>query len=165
MAKLSRGLQSASNIIAYERKILHSLKWQLTDPTPCQFVTYVISLLPDSTSSSVVSQITCESQRLIELACKDYAFVPLRRSTIAMTAVLKSLGVLSLDEFSMDKRDRFLQDISTAFDVDAKSPLIQAVQLRLPAVSSRSVRFACAQSTSCCWKDAPNCIPIQEGGT
>ncbi|KAL7535882.1 LOW QUALITY PROTEIN: hypothetical protein ACHAXR_006789 [Thalassiosira sp. AJA248-18] len=135
LSGLSRGLQSAENIISYESIMLSSLRWKLHGPTPPQFINYILALLPQK--SIVAVKISCESCRQIEFAYEDYACVPLRRSTLAVSSILNSLTAVAQDDFPLDKRAQFVREICDVFDLDANSPLIKAVRRRLlPRVSS-----------------------------
>ena len=101
ISRLSIGLQSAEDIISCERDILTSLCWKVQGPTPFQFISYILELLPDdSTRSAVAKKLYHDSLQQIELAITDYAFVILRHSSIAIASILNSLESIPRDLFS-----------------------------------------------------------------
>lgn len=104
-------------------------------PTSVQFVDYIIALLPDD---MIKAKIQLRDESYQQLATTDYGCAPLRRSSLALAAVLNSLehmheSILSSDT---DMRYRYLEVISLAFDIDnvQKSPLIKAIRGRLQAL-------------------------------
>ena len=145
MSRLSRGLQSAEDIVSCEQDILTSLQWKLNGPTPFQFISYILELLPDSASLTVALKLYVDSHHKVALAIKDHACVPLRRSHIAVASILNSLDGVAQDDFPSDKRTQFVQAISDAFDLDADSPLIRLVRRRLLSRATKSSRWQVSQ--------------------
>jgi len=131
MSRLSRGLHSAEEITSLEYDIMIALQWKVNGPTPCQFVNYILELLPESTKS-VAPTLYEHSHFQTELATGDYAFVPnLRESTIAVASILNSLGSVEQDTFPFNECIQFVRSISVAFDLDLDSPMVNAVRERL----------------------------------
>mgnify|MGYP000216674928 CR=1 FL=1 len=130
---LSRGLQTAEDIISCSRDILASLRWEIQGPTPFQYVSYMLELLPDDTVSMEVATKLCDdSYRQVELAVEDYACVILRRSSVAVGSFLNSLSRVAEDDFPSNKRNKFIDMISKAFELDVlESQLIKTVRGRL----------------------------------
>lgn len=130
VSKLSRGLHSAEEITEYENDILVALKWRTQGPTSFQFVNYILELLPDSAKPVAPTLYDfCHFQT--EISTGDYAFVPLRRSTIAIASVLNALEGIAPEDFPFNERIIFINSISNAIDFDTFSPEINAVRLRL----------------------------------
>eukprot|EP00581_Thalassiosira_minuscula_P032561 CAMPEP_0183760994 /NCGR_PEP_ID=MMETSP0739-20130205/8130_1 /TAXON_ID=385413 /ORGANISM="Thalassiosira miniscula, Strain CCMP1093" /LENGTH=247 /DNA_ID=CAMNT_0025999057 /DNA_START=297 /DNA_END=1040 /DNA_ORIENTATION=+ len=132
ISRLSRGHHTADDITSCEHDILKSLRWMINGPTPLLFVSYILGLLPNSARALVVPKLSSECHHLSEIAMGDYAFVPLRRSTIAIASVLNSLDSIAEEDFSHDKKNQFIEALSEAFDLDvANTPLITAARQRL----------------------------------
>mmetsp|Transcript_30682 Transcript_30682/g.64962 ORF Transcript_30682/g.64962 Transcript_30682/m.64962 type:complete len:317 (+) Transcript_30682:100-1050(+) len=133
ISHLSRGHQTEQDIISCEREILSSLRWKVNGPTPFQFTRCILDLLPDSTGPAVAPKLCGDSHRQIEVAVGDYAFVPLRRSSIAVGAIINSLENVAQEDLSVEEKIQFIQLISDAFDLDLNSPksLVNAVRKRL----------------------------------
>ena len=100
ISSLTRGLVTPDNIIACEKIILTTLRWRMNGPTPHQYINYILKLLPSSSSTSsssttdqeLVNKLCESSHSWIETAIKDYACIPLQSSTVALSALLNSLG-------------------------------------------------------------------------
>lgn len=138
MSRLSRGLHRADEITALEYEILVSLRWKMSGPTPFQFVNYILEILPDS--AKVVAPTLYEHSHFqTELAVGDYAFVPfIRQSTIAVAAILNSLGSVAHDTVPYYDCIQFVRSISSSFELDIDSPLVNAVRGRLLESFARS---------------------------
>mmetsp|Transcript_18483 Transcript_18483/g.31743 ORF Transcript_18483/g.31743 Transcript_18483/m.31743 type:complete len:287 (-) Transcript_18483:16-876(-) len=137
---LSKGLRSAKDIASCEHEILTALRWKLQGPTPFQFIGSILELLPDSVRTvEMAKRIYYYSLRQIKHAMEDYAFIILRRSSIAIASILNSLDEIDEDDFPSSERTQFVQKISQAFDVDIASPLIRAIKKRL-LKKSKSLR-------------------------
>jgi len=135
--RLTRRIQSAESIIHCERDILTHLRWKLHGPTPFQFISHILKLLPECpTRSEVVTKLCGHALQHAQLAIGDYACVILRRSSIAIASILNSLETVPRDELPSDERNHFFQKIANVFGVDVTSPLIEAVRQRLLARAS-----------------------------
>ena len=103
-------------------------------------------LLLPSTDQLLVSKLCESSHSWIETAIKDYACIPLRSSTIALSALLNSLEDMSLqaDEYLLpsETRDQFIQAVSNALEIDniEGSLLIKTCRKRLLERSAKSSR-------------------------
>ena len=112
---------------------MDALAWKMFGPTSVEFVDYIVALLPDDMIKAKI-QLRDESYR--QLTTTDCGCVPLRRSSLALAAVLNSLEHMHQSILSSDMKYRYLEMISTAFDIDnvQKSPLIKAIRGRLQAL-------------------------------
>eukprot|EP01083_Nonionella_stella_P219956 787422_1 len=135
MSRLSRGIHSAEEICELEYEILVSLQWKLANPTPFQFVNYLLSLLPES-AKPVAPLLYENSHFQTELAAGDYTFVPcIKSSTVAIASILNSMGsaLSGVDQSSSAFNEcvQYIREISRAFELDIDSPLVNAVRERL----------------------------------
>mmetsp|Transcript_22018 Transcript_22018/g.46339 ORF Transcript_22018/g.46339 Transcript_22018/m.46339 type:complete len:362 (-) Transcript_22018:104-1189(-) len=130
VSKLSRGLHTPDEITEFEYDILCALKWRVQGPTTFQFVNYIMELLPVS-AESMKPTLFDFSHFQVEIATGDYAFVPLRRSTIAIAAVLNALEGIPPSDLPFGERISFIRSIGTVIDFDIFSPEINAVRMRL----------------------------------
>ena len=159
MSRLSRGLHTAQEITTLEYEILIALQWMVNGPTPVQFVNYILELLPSS-AQSISATLYENSHFQTELAVGDYAFVPnLRQSTVAIAAILNSLGSVAVQEQEEEDASpfssasctpfnecmHFIQDISSAFNLDIHSPIMQAVRARLLELFARTSGYELCQ--------------------
>jgi len=149
ISSLTRGLLTPDNIIACEKIILTTLRWRMNGPTPHQYINYILKLLPSSSTSTsstanqeLVTKLSESSHSWIETAIKDYACIPLRSSTVALSALLNSLEDMSRTDhcLSSEVKYQFIQAISNALEVDniEGSPLIKACRKRLLDRSTKS---------------------------
>lgn len=170
MSRLSRGVHSAEEITSLEYNILIALQWKVNGPTPIQFVNHILELLPDSARSAAPTLYE-HSHFQTELAVGDYAFVPyLRQSTIAIASILNSLGGIERGSFPFDECIQFIQVISSAFDLDIDSPLVNAVRGRLLESFAKSSGYELSQAAMpipthnmslkgvSAFEDSPTCV-------
>jgi hypothetical protein len=130
VSRLSRGLHSAAEITTLEHEMLVALSWRMCDPSPHQICNYLIELLPDEAVDVKPTLYDfCHFQT--ELATGDYAFVPLRRSVVAVASVLNALEGINQQELLFNERMGFIDSIARAVDYDICSPLVNAVRVRL----------------------------------
>merc|ERR1712232_596307 len=88
LSELSKGCFSKNEIITMEMKILFGLGWRLCPPTAFEFLEILTS-----------NRLLCELARLqIEAASKDYYFVTVKPSCIALAALLNALTAYSTDD-------------------------------------------------------------------
>lgn len=59
------------------------------------------------------------------------AYVPLRRSVVAVASVLNALEGITKEDMVLDERMDFIDAITKAIDYDICSPLVNAVRVRL----------------------------------
>jgi len=148
MSQLSRGLQSAQDIISCEQDILSCLRWKMNGPTSYQFISYILELLPDSTNLNIALQLYTDSHRQVELSVQDPVFVPIRRSNVAIAAILNALNGIELIDFPSEKRAAFLQSVFESFGIQSDSPLLRLVRKRLLHISHIALRCRAPQSQS-----------------
>jgi hypothetical protein len=130
VSRLSRGLHSAAEITTLEHDMLVALSWRMCDPSPYQVCNYLLELLPDEALNVKPTLYDfCHFQT--ELATGDYAYVPLRRSIVAVAAVLNALEGINQQDLIFDERMKFIDAISRAVDYDISSSLVNAVRIRL----------------------------------
>ena len=130
LSYITKNMYTKDEITSCEEDILDTLQWKMFGPTSVQFADYIIALLPGDMIKAKI-QLRDESYR--QLTTTDYGCVPLRRSSLALAAVLNSLEHMHESILSSDMRNRYLEEISMAFDIDKvqKSPLIKAIRGRL----------------------------------
>ena len=136
ISSLSRGVHTGQDILARERELLTSLRCKVNDVTPLHFTSRMLNLLPQDLPESRKKALheLCEAslQEQILLAIEDYGFVIVRRSSIAIAAMINSLKNVPQDILSSHEKKQYLQVLSDAFGFNiAKSPLINAVASRL----------------------------------
>lgn len=130
VSKLSRGLHSAEEITILEHDMLVALSWRMCDPSSYQICNYLLELLPEEALDVKPTLYDfCHFQT--ELATGDYAYVPLRRSVVAVASVLNALEGIAQEDLQLDERMKFIDAISRAIDYDICSPLVNAVRIRL----------------------------------
>ena len=129
LSYITKNMYTQDEITSCEEDILDALEWKMFGPTSVQFVDYIVALLPGDMIKAKI-QLRDESYR--QLATTDYGCVPLRRSSLALAAVLNSLEHMHESVLSSDIKYGYLDVISMAFDIDVqKSPLIKAIKGRL----------------------------------
>mmetsp|Transcript_15327 Transcript_15327/g.33122 ORF Transcript_15327/g.33122 Transcript_15327/m.33122 type:complete len:361 (+) Transcript_15327:187-1269(+) len=145
VARLSRGLHTASEVTTLERDMLIALSWRVSAPSPYDFTNYILKLLPKA-FEGVAPSLNDFSHFQCELATGDYAYVPLRTSFVAIAAVLNSLEGITQDDFPFKERMQFIQVIGDVVDFDIFSPVINAVRMRLLESFSKSSGFDLPQA-------------------
>ena len=90
---LSRDCFSTSDIIEMEMKILKTLKWKLCLPTALDFIQHLFAILPclqpgNFLSKESLRQIKAVCIYQLDLAVGDYKFVNLKKSKIAIAALM-----------------------------------------------------------------------------
>mmetsp|Transcript_11999 Transcript_11999/g.18403 ORF Transcript_11999/g.18403 Transcript_11999/m.18403 type:complete len:305 (+) Transcript_11999:215-1129(+) len=143
VSSLSRGVHSEEEIVALEYEMLVALHWRVNGPTPLQFVNYLLELLP--TSCRYKASLYEHSHFQTELSIGDCTLIPIRRSVIAVAAILNSLENLEKDSLPQDERIRYAKVISMATGLDIFSPVINSVRIRLLDSFSRSSGYSLAQ--------------------
>jgi len=130
LSYITKNMYTKDEITSCEEDILSALEWKMFGPTSVQFVDYILALLPGDMIKAKI-QLRDESYR--QLTTTDYGCVPLRRSSLALAAILNSLEHMHESILSFDMKYRYLEIISMAFDIDnvQTSPLIKAVRGRL----------------------------------
>ena len=135
VSQISNGVHSAEEIITLECDILAALQWKMNGPTSFQFINYLLELLPECTKSTTPI-LSAFSHLQAEHAVKEYAFVALRQSNIAIASILNSLDFITADEFPLQARITYFQAIAYAFDLDICSPAVHAARALLQNIVS-----------------------------
>ena len=134
MARVSRGDYTAQEIEACELDMLLALKWHVNPPSIIAFVWQYIALLrlilKGSSHDAVLSQ---EEQKLmehiivnanyqIEMASRDYKFVGIDASKVALAAVLNAIASAKVDNFCPGNSAHAIKgSLCTKLSVDFKS--------------------------------------------
>lgn len=145
VSKLSRGLHSAAEITRLEHEMLVALSWRMNCPSPYQICNFLLELLPE-TAQDVKPTLYDYCHFQTELATGDYAYVPLRRSVIAVASVLNALEGIDQQDLLIPDRMTFINSISRAVDYDICSPVVNAVRMRLLESFAKSSGFALPQA-------------------
>lgn len=123
LSQLSRGVYSETEIAEMEKDILNALKWMVHPPTSVSFIHECFRALPSlplhpETFAGIVEL----SRAHTELAVRDYAFVTLKPSSIAVASVVNTLGML--DCIPSTVRETITSHISQVTEIDLNSPEI-----------------------------------------
>ena len=167
MSEISRGTYSEETIKCCERHVLATLQWRLSGPTSNQFIHYLLQLVVaaprEEDSDKTTIKICSVAQGQVEVAVIDAACVPLRRSTIAIAAILNALQeqqedtdnngnddqaaapqdedtteVTTTPALSSDKEQELISKISNVVGYDIiESQMIHVCRERLANLSSR----------------------------
>lgn len=81
-----------------------------------------------------------------ELSIGDCTLIPIRRSVIAVAAILNSLENLEKESLPLNERIRYAEAISISTGIEIFSPVINTVRLRLLDSFSRSSGYSLAQA-------------------
>jgi hypothetical protein len=145
VSKLSRGLHSAGEVTRLEHEMLVALSWRMNDPSPYQICNYLLELVPENAEDVKPTLYDfCHFQT--ELATGDYAYVPLRRSVIAVASVLNALEGINQQDLLIQNRMSFINSLSRAVDYDICCPVVNAVRVRLLESFAKSSGFALPQA-------------------
>lgn len=87
LPELSRGDFVLDDLVGMEKELVHSLTWLMNPATSQSIAMHMLSLLPHDSS---VSNVASMALFFIELSVCDYFFVTLRRSIVAIAAVLNA---------------------------------------------------------------------------
>ena len=173
MSEISRGTYSEETIKCCERHVLATLQWKLSGPTSNQFIHYLLQLVvaaPREDSDKTI-EICSVAQGQVEVAVIDAACVPLRRSTIAIAAILNALQeqqedtdncnddqatapqdedtteVTTTPALSSDKEQELISKISNVVGYDiTESQMIHVCRERLANLLSRRKKISRANS-------------------
>lgn len=120
LSQLSRGVYSETEIAEMEKDILNALKWMVHPPTSVSFIHECFRALPSlplhpETFAGIVEL----SRAHTELAVRDYAYVTLKPSSIAVASVVNTLGML--DCIPSTLRETVLSHISQVTEIDMNS--------------------------------------------
>jgi hypothetical protein len=142
-SELSRDMYSEDEIVAMEMNVLSTLSWRLCGPSSLDFLTYMLSILPQQQShifdSLSLANVADLSGFQIDLAVGDYYFVTQKQSTIAIAALLNALESKSND----DSFALLMEEIRIITNIDvSSSPLIEAARSRLQyLLASNGVKY------------------------
>ena len=115
------GKYKVSDVIEMERFVLQVLAWHLHEPTPLHFVKFCVLLqfychhselengLELQHFIPVYNKVSYNAIFLAEIAVLDYYFLSYKSSTIAFTAILKSLQLIEYSQYLLKLRESFIQ--------------------------------------------------------
>jgi len=120
MSVCVRGEYTANEIISMETLVLKALQWRVNPPTALAFVHHYLSLCPQEVIPEPVVCALYDAARFqTEIAMKDYFFVAVNRSTIAIASILNAMEGMP-DTFLPDSARHFIiqkiMDITTTHD-------------------------------------------------
>lgn len=121
-SRLSQGEYRIPDIEQMEATILQALAWRLNPPTTLAFVREFLALLPTSQLPATLMHTVYDlAQVQTELTLEDYRFSSIRKSTVAVAALMNALESLRSDEhitWSLARRAnlslRDLEDVTQA---------------------------------------------------
>jgi hypothetical protein len=113
-------------------------------PTSLQFVNYLLELL--QTSYKEDKLLLYENSHFqTDLSTGDHTLIPLRRSVIAVAAILNSLENLPRESLPLNERIRYAEVISMVTGLDIFSPVMNSVRMHLLDSFSRSSGYSLEQ--------------------
>ena len=134
---LGRGQFSSRDIERMELKVLSSLSWLVHPPLSTDFITSILSLLPDNIHPSVRRKMFECSQYLVEIAVCDPFFIEHRPSTIAFAAILNVLEAqIPFDLFPATSRNKFLDDLHNFLNFHRGRSKVRSARHRLRLIYS-----------------------------
>ena len=132
LSKMSRGLYSPEEVEKMEMVILQAIGWRMNPPTALAFVREFLDMLPKCYISEVNKTAVldlCKFQT--ELCVRIYQFVPVKASTIAMSALLNALESIGMDYSILGMVESHLSDSLKGVDSSISLESQQDVQERL----------------------------------
>jgi hypothetical protein len=122
LARLSRQQFTPKNIEDMEMVILKKLSWFVHPPTAADFISQLVMMLPDSTSSRTRHTVFELSRYNSELAVCDPYFIEHHKSSIALATILNALeDDICYEELPLSCRETFLYNVTRNFDWFSKS--------------------------------------------
>jgi len=123
LSQLSRGVYSEKEIADMETTILCALNWFVHPPTAVSFINESLRSLPSlPLHSEDLAAIVDLSRRQTFLAVRDFSFVSLKQSSIAVAAIVNSLSTVS--NITGPARSTILSHISEVTGINLRSPEI-----------------------------------------
>mmetsp|Transcript_6063 Transcript_6063/g.12046 ORF Transcript_6063/g.12046 Transcript_6063/m.12046 type:complete len:370 (-) Transcript_6063:148-1257(-) len=138
VSDLSRGVYSEDEISEMEVELLFTLNWRVSAPTILGFIYHMVSFIVEEASDENVSKLLDFSQFQAELAVGDYSFATQRSSSIALAALMNSMGILDPHSFPFSLRYRLLKAIEVACNVFPFDSEINALRERLSDAFGKS---------------------------
>lgn len=144
LAGLSRGQFRTKTLEAMEWSILSSLSWLVHPPTAVSFISYLLLLLPLSSTSELDKSIRNNffelSRYQAELSTCDPYFVDHDPSMVAFASILNVMeDMINAATLMPSTRDRFLQDVAEHVKLYHYDPAVKCAQQRLRSVFATSM--------------------------
>jgi hypothetical protein len=176
IASLGRGCVTEDQVVEMERHLLAGVSWDVNHPTAAGLIYSLVDLLPAPTSDAteeetarhaqIKASILTLSLYQTELAVSDYAFVPVRSSTIAVASLINAIHALEA-LLPADMVTSFLRHIQFVTGLDlCRSPTLDEVMDRLSELVDDHVVDAALASmpppiasttTASCAEDSTTC--------
>ena len=98
-SEVSHGSFTAKDIERMEETILKVLGWQLNGPTCYAFVRQLLHLIPSNILPATMKETVYELAKIqMELSLRDYRFISVKKSTIALAALMNAFESLQFDD-------------------------------------------------------------------
>jgi hypothetical protein len=108
---LSRGYYKAEQIEEMERDILSALQWRMNPPTALSFVREMLHFIPcDYLDEKQREMVLRLSQMQIEKSIRDYDFITIKTSTIAICSLANALDSIGYNDKAVSYVGYFLSD-------------------------------------------------------
>ncbi|KAL3795631.1 hypothetical protein HJC23_002038 [Cyclotella cryptica] len=148
LSSISQGCYTESDISEMEQEILTSLGWRMNGPTPQDFLSHIIDLLPSSVytyDESIPVTLSDFSRFQIELAVSDYDLSLHKPSVLALASILNSAAGVDDRMFPTQSRLEYLQFISTELRMNPFSTEVKEVRARLLNLFARNSGYEMPQ--------------------
>ncbi|VEU40534.1 unnamed protein product [Pseudo-nitzschia multistriata] len=140
LAELSRGEFEPSHISEMEVIILKTLEWRLHPPTVQCFIDAFFHYLSLPSHGAWSVAIYERATFFAELAVYDYAFVPKRKSLIALGCLMNAMEGMD-NSLSAEQQRGFVDAVNATFDLEFTTDSIESVRNRLWYVYSMSAQY------------------------
>lgn len=141
LSDLSRGEFSLNDITEMETAILEALSWHLHPPTSRCFIEHILKLLPASTCPSLLRNISAFAAFFADLSLCEYRFTMQSPSIIAFAAILNSMEILNLNDYSSNLQESFVDQISVIINLHHESQIVREARKHLWLIYERSEQF------------------------
>jgi hypothetical protein len=133
MARVSRGDYTAEEIEACELDMLLALKWHVNPPSTIAFVGQHIALLRlilqepfhDTVSlqdhQNLMEHVIVNANFQIEMASRDYKFVGVEASKVALAAILNALASAEIEDFYGNNKEAITESLCAKLSIDFES--------------------------------------------
>lgn len=139
LAKLCKGYYKEADISSMEEDILFALDWRVACPTPIEFASHLIELLPEEVNSESLLQ-ACRKH--LDHACTDFYFTFCKPSLVGASCLANALT--GTNALSSSERQAFWMQLATVTDLievmEAQKQLLKGKKPSKPtvAVSTKS---------------------------